>query len=140
MWKSRRNADRNGLEIAEFPLTATFRLFFISQGINSIMRKLARTITTTVQLEKKSETDYSLNTMMLLLTTSQKFKLGEEKSITTADGRKVRNVFTIEGNKLIEKQLGEKDVIIERVFADDQLTVTSTIGAVVCKSWCKLVE
>jgi hypothetical protein len=104
------------------------------------MRKLAQTITTTVQLVKKTETDYSLNTMMLLLTTSQKFKLGEEKSITTADGRKVRNVFTIEGNKLIEKQLGEKDLIIERVFSDDQLIVTSSMGNVVSRAWCKLVE
>jgi formylmethanofuran:tetrahydromethanopterin formyltransferase len=115
-------------------------LVFISQGINSIMRKLARTMTTTVQLVKKSETDYSLNSTILLLTTSQKFKLGEEKSITTTDGRKVTNVFTIEGNKLIEKQLGEKDLIIERLFFDEQLIVTSTIGSVVCTSWCKLVE
>jgi formylmethanofuran:tetrahydromethanopterin formyltransferase len=104
------------------------------------MRKLAQTITTTVQLVKKSETDYSLNSTLLLLTTSQKFKLGEEKSVTTVDGRKVKNVFTIEGNKLIEKQLGEKDLIIERVFFSDQLIVTSSMGGVESKAWCKLVE
>lgn len=104
------------------------------------MRKLAQTMTTTVQLVKKENDIYSLNTIILLLTTSQKFKLDEVKEVTTADGRKVKNSFSIDGNKLIEKQIGEKSLIIEREFFDDKLIVVSKIGDVVCTSWCKLVN
>lgn len=104
------------------------------------MRKLAQSMTTTVQLTKKDNDIYCLNTIILLLTTSQKFKLDEVKDITTTDGRKVKNSFTIEGNKLIEKQIGEKSMIIEREFFEDQMIATSSIGNVVCKSWCKVVE
>jgi len=109
-------------------------------GINAMMRKLAATLTTTVQLVKKDDTNYSLNTTILLFSTSQKFVLNEEKDITTADGRKVANSFSIEDNRLIEKQIGEKSMIIVREFFDNELIVTSTIGGVVCKSWCKVIE
>jgi hypothetical protein len=96
-------------------------------------------MTTTVQLVKEGEEKFSLNTTILLLTTSQKFKVGEEKDITTLDGRKVKNVFTLEGSKLTEKQIGIKSLIIERLFSENQLVVTSTIDNVVCTSWGKVV-
>lgn len=97
-------------------------------------------MTTTVQLVKKDDETYSLNSIIMLLKTSQLFKLDEEKEVTTADGRKVMNSFSIEGNKLIEKQIGEKSMVIEREFFDDQLIVVSKIGDVTCTSWCKLVN
>lgn len=96
-------------------------------------------MTTTVQLVKKDDV-YSLISYFLLLTTSQKFKVGEAKDVTTQDGRKIKNIFTIEGNKLIEQQIGEKTMTIVREYSDDQMIVTSTIGNVVCTSWCKLVN
>lgn len=116
------------------------KLIKINPGINALMRKLASTMTTTVQLVKKSDDLYSLNSTILLLTTSQKFKLGEEKDVTTQDGRKVKNVFTIEGNKLIEKQIGEKTFMIVREYFDEELIVTTSMGEVVSTSWCKLVD
>jgi len=105
-----------------------------------MMRKLSQSMTTTVQLVKKNDTDYSLNTTILLMTTSQKFKLNDEKEIKTLDGRRVKNSFTIDNNILTEKQIGEKSLIIVREFFDEQLVVTSTIGDVVCTSWCKLID
>lgn len=75
-----------------------------------------------------------------MLTTSQKFKVGEEKDVTTQDGRKIKNVFTIEGNKLIEKQIGEKTLTIIREYSDDELIVTTEMGQVVSTSWCKVVK
>lgn len=105
-----------------------------------MMRKLSSTLTTTVQLVKKSDDQYSLNTTILLVSTSQKFRLKEEKDVTTLDGRKVKITFDIEGNKLIENQVGEKTLTIVREYFDEELIVTSTIGNVVCKSWCKLVD
>jgi hypothetical protein len=105
-----------------------------------MMRKLSSTMTTTVQLVKKADDHYSLNTTILLMTTSQKFRLNEEKDVTTLDGRKVKISFTIERNKLTENQVGEKTLTIVREFSDDQMIATSTIGNVMCTSWCKLVE
>ena len=89
-------------------------------GFNSVMIKIAKTFTTVVQLTKKGDV-YSLNSTIMLFSTSQKFKLGEGKNVTTSDGRKVINIFEIEGNKLIEKQIGEKTLIIEREYSDDQM-------------------
>lgn len=77
---------------------------------------------------------------MILLTTSQKFRLGEEKDFTTPDGRKVKNTFTIDGNILTEKQVGKQTMTIVREFFDDEMIATSYCGNVVCKGWCKLVK
>lgn len=74
-----------------------------------------------------------------MLTTTQKFKLGEEKEMTTTDGRKVKNVFTIDGNVLTEKQIGEQTFTLVREFFDDEMITTSYYGNVVCKGYCKLV-
>jgi formylmethanofuran:tetrahydromethanopterin formyltransferase len=104
------------------------------------MRKLAHSVTTTVQLVRKDDGSFSLNTTMLMVTTSQKFKLGEGKDLTTNDGRKVSNIFTLEGNKLIEKQLGAKDLITEREFYEDQMIARTISGDVVCTSWSKAVK
>lgn len=109
-------------------------------GINAIMRKLASSIPTTVQLIKKPDDSYSLNTFMWMLSTSQKFLLGDEKDVTTTDGRKVKSVFTIEGNNLIERQMGEKTLLIVREFFDEEMIATTSMGDVVCKAWCKLVD
>lgn len=77
---------------------------------------------------------------MMLLTTSQKFKLDEEKEVTTTDGRKVKNVFTIDGHTLTEKQIGEQTLTIVREFFDDEMIATSYYGNVVCKGYCKLLK
>jgi hypothetical protein len=97
-------------------------------------------MSTTVQLVRKTDVQYSLNSTILLMTTSQIFILNEEKDVTTLDGRKVRITFSIDGNKLIENQIGERSLVIIREFYEDEMIVTSTIGGVVCKSWCKLVN
>lgn len=97
------------------------------------------TFKTVVLLVKKDDDTYCLNTINPLLSMAQDFKLGEEQDITTADGRKVKISFSIDGNRLLEKQIGEKTLIIEREFYDDQVIATSSIGDVVCKRWSKVV-
>lgn len=140
--------------------TENFDAIMIELGINSILRKISKTLTTVVQLTRKEDV-YSLNSTILLLTTSQKFKLGEGKDVTTQDGRKVNNIFTIEDNKLIEQQIGEKTFTIVREYFDEEMIVTATFGEVhiflynlqnkkknffsysyqvVSTSWCKLVN
>lgn len=96
-------------------------------------------MSTTIQLVRKGD-EYTLNTKMLLLTTSQKFKLDEEKEVTTPDGRKVKNMFTVDGNTLTEKQIGDRNLTIVREFFDDEMIATSYCGNVVCKSYCKVLK
>ena len=94
------------------------------------MRRIAKTFTTVVQLTKKDDR-YSLNSTILFFSTSQKFILGEATDVVTVDKRKVKNVFTIEENKLIEKQIGEdKTLTIIREYFDEELIVTATFGGV----------
>ena len=98
--------------------------------MNAIMRRIAKTFTTVVQLTKKDDR-YSLNSTILFFSTSQKFILGEATDVVTLDKRKVKNVFTIEENKLIEKQIGEdKTLTIIREYFDEELIVTATFGGV----------
>ena len=91
-------------------------------SMNSVVRRIASAFSTITQLTKKDD-EYSLNIIIMFFTASQTFKAGEGKDITTSDGRKVFNIFEIDGNKLLEKQIGEKTMIIEREFFDDQLIV-----------------
>lgn len=112
----------------------------IRWGVNAMMRKISRSLTTVLQLVKKGENRYSLNTSILIFSISQKFVIGEETDITTADGRKVKDSFTIEDNKLIEVQKGEKTLLVVREFFDTELIVTTSCGDVVSKTWCKMIE
>lgn len=106
-----------------------------------MMRKIAATITTTLELKKISETEYSLNSTMLFVTIPQKFTPGVGHSVKTQDGRNIIDTFHFEGdNKLIEIQKGEKQFLIEREYFETELIVTAKIGNVTCTSWCKLVE
>lgn len=88
----------------------------------------------TLLVTKATDGSYTLNS-----TSSQTFNLGVGRDITTQDGRKINIVFTVEGNKLIEKQTGEKALNITREFSADQVVSTATIGNVVCTSWFKIV-
>lgn len=108
----------------------------ISSDVNAFLRKIASSLSTTIQLVRKGD-EYTLNTKMLMMTTTQKFKLGEEKDVTTTDGRKIKNVFTIDGNVLTEQQIGDKTLTVVREFAEDEMIATSYYGNVVCKAYCK---
>lgn len=85
----------------------------------------------THQLVKNSDDTYKLD--------STEFELGKGKNITTPDGRKIKNIFTIEGNKLIEQQVGEKTITVIREFTDDQIISTASVGNVTSTTWFKLV-
>lgn len=111
-----------------------------SAGLNVVLRKLAKSMPATVQLVKIDEETYSFNTIVMLMTVAQKFKPGEEVSTKSSDGRVIKSVFTIEGNVLTEKQIGDKQFVITREFTDDEMISVSHIGSVVCNGWSKIVN
>ncbi|CAG9808693.1 unnamed protein product [Chironomus riparius] len=112
----------------------------MEMGMNRILRKIAGAFSTITQLTKSGD-EYSLNTIIVFYKTSQTFKAGQGKNVTTSDGRKVLNIFEIHGNKLLEKQIGEKTFIVEREFFDDQLIVKAGFeNGSLCTCWCKVVS
>lgn len=110
--------------------------------MNFINRKLAKSIPSSTQVVKLNENQYSLNTILPFKTHQQKFTLGEETELTTVDGRKVKNIFTIDGNKLTERQTEEnREVVIVREFNESEMIGTSIIdGKLVNKNWSTLIE
>ncbi len=56
-----------------------------------------------------------------------KFKLGEEFDEETPDGRNVKAVITIDGNKMNHVQKGDLGTTIERVFGDKEMVAVSTL-------------
>lgn len=114
-----------------------FDEFMKALGVGLVMRKMANTATPVVEI---SEADgaYSLKTATTFKTTEINFKLDEPFSETTADGRTVQSTISMDGNKLIHKQIGdkekkEKDSILTRVFTDEGMDLECVVDDVVCK-------
>lgn len=105
------------------------------------MRKIAKTLTSTTQLAKVSESDrYVLKTRALLKVEKIEFAPNEEFEEKTVNGRKVKSTIVFDDDKMIHTQHGEKPLIIERRFFNDEMIAITTYGDVICTSWSKLVE
>lgn len=104
-------------------------MFFInfSPGVGLVMRKMGNSVSPTVELIKDGDT-YTLNSSSTFKSTSISFKLDEEFEENTVDGRKVRTKITMDGNKFVQEQYGEKPTTIVREFTADELITTCTIG------------
>lgn len=97
-----------------------------------MLRKLGALATPVVDLVKNADGSYTLNTNSTFKSTSITFRLGEEFDETTLDDREVKSVCTLEGNKLIQRQGGDKPTTIVREFTADEMIATMTIGDVTC--------
>jgi len=75
----------------------------------------------------------TLVTSSTVKTTQISFKLGEEFDETTADSRNVKSIITIEDGKMVHKQRWDgKETSLVREVNGDALTLTLTIGNIVC--------
>ena len=118
-------------------ITLTIKPSKNSSGVNYILRKVASKISLTVQLEKGDKNFYTFNIMSSFKNQIFKFKVNEEFTEETMDGRTLKTVVMIEGNKMIVIQKGEKTVRIERVFFDYEMIETCTVEGVVGTRWFK---
>ncbi|CAG5116845.1 unnamed protein product [Candidula unifasciata] len=75
---------------------------------------------------------WRITTSSALTKVEVSFKIGEEFEETTPDGRKVKTISRIEGNKLIQEQKGEVDTHVERQFSKDNFVLTLKAKDVVC--------
>lgn len=93
------------------------------------------------QIVKLGENEYSLNIGIPFKTHQQKFVPGQETMQTTFDGREIKNIFTIEDNKLTEWQIEpNREVKFVREFFDTEMLGEVTVGNVVNRHWSTLVE
>jgi fatty acid-binding protein 3 len=116
----------------KYKLTSSenFDEFLKELGVNFVMRNLAKTSTPTVEITKDGD-QYSMKTITAIKTSEIKFELGKEFEEDRMDGKKVKTVVNVDGNKLIQTQFGDKEVKIVREFNDKELKVVCTVGSVV---------
>jgi len=101
-----------------------------------VTRKIANALPWYLEMKKLNDNEYALNTCYHVYTHVQKFVPGVEIEQTSPDGRTVKNIFTIDGNKLIEKQIESKrEVTVIREF-----TATAMTGLVSVNSISTLLE
>lgn len=110
-------------------------------GVNLMNRTFAKSVPASTQIVKLSENEYSLNTIIPSRIHQQKFVPGQEITQTTIDGRKIKNIFTIEGNTLIERQIEpNRETIIIRKFFETEMLAKFIVGDVTNRHWNKLED
>ncbi|XP_017119023.1 fatty acid-binding protein, muscle [Drosophila elegans] len=100
-------------------------------GVGLVTRKMGNSLSPTVEVTLDGDT-YTLTTTSTFKTSAISFKLGQEFDEETLDGRNVKSIITLDGNKLTQEQKGDKPTTIVREFNDGELITTLTIGNVKC--------
>ncbi|XP_050450229.1 myelin P2 protein isoform X2 [Cataglyphis hispanica] len=113
--------------------------FMKALGVGMVTRKMGATVSPVVELTEKDGV-YTLKTTSTFKNTEIKFKLGEEFDEDTVDGRKVKSVCTLEGNKLIQVQKGDKNTTIEREFTPTEMKAIMKVDDIVCTRVYKIQE
>ncbi|XP_023236637.1 fatty acid-binding protein-like isoform X3 [Centruroides sculpturatus] len=114
----------------KFVSSENFDEFLQACGVGMVMRKLGATSKPTVEISQDGDT-WSIKTITTFKTSEIKFKLGEEFEETRMDGSVVKTVITLEDNKLIQKQFGDKEVVITRELDGEKLKVICTVDNIV---------
>lgn len=117
-------------------------VFFFSfsfTGVGFVLRKIGNSVSPTVELKKDGD-KFTLVTSSTFKNTEIEFELGKEFDEETLDGRKIKSVITLDGNKLIQKQGGEPASTIIREFTEKEMVATMTVGEVVCTRKYAAVE
>ncbi|KAG0723716.1 Fatty acid-binding protein, brain [Chionoecetes opilio] len=99
-----------------------FEEFMKTLGVGIMLRKLGSSTKPTVEISV-SDGEFSLKTTSTLKATELKFRLGEDVTETTIDGRECKTVFKQEGNKLIQTQTAQKgkSAKFTREFTDTEM-------------------
>ncbi|XP_068971571.1 sodium/calcium exchanger regulatory protein 1 isoform X1 [Bombus flavifrons] len=113
--------------------------FLKALGVGIMTRKMGSSVSPVIELTENNGV-YTLKTTSAFKNSEIKFKLGEEFDEETADGRKVKSVCTLDGNKLIQVQKGEKDTTIEREFTPTEMKAIMKVDDIVCTRVYKVQE
>ncbi|XP_043286199.1 fatty acid-binding protein, muscle-like isoform X2 [Venturia canescens] len=108
-------------------------------GVGLVTRKMGASVSPTVELTENDGV-YTLKTLSTFKNSEIKFKLGEEFDEETPDGRTVKSTVTIDGNKMIHVQKGDKETLIEREYGPTEMKATMKVDDIVCTRIYKLQE
>jgi fatty acid-binding protein 7 len=90
-------------------------------------RKLGVAVTPTVELTQEADGKLTLSSKSSFKNVSITFNLGEEFDEITPDGRKVRSLVTVDGNKLIQTQKNGKETTTIREFTPEKMVIVSIV-------------
>jgi len=97
--------------------------FLAAMGVGAMKRKMASMARPSVEVKVEGDT-WTIVTSSTLKTATWTFTLGEEKELqNTSDSSMIKAIFTLEGNRLIQKTTegdGSKCDIV-REFTDDAM-------------------
>ncbi|XP_061418367.1 fatty acid-binding protein, liver [Lethenteron reissneri] len=100
-------------------------------GIGFAMRQIGSVTKPTLIISAEGD-HVTLKTTSTFKNMEWNFTLGEEFDETTADERKVKSTFTVDGDKLVQVQRWEgKETTISRAVSGDSMVATCSIGDVV---------
>ncbi|WAR02870.1 FABP1-like protein [Mya arenaria] len=111
--------------------TTGFDEYMKAVGVGMVMRKMAAAIKPTQIVEVEGDR-WTIKTLTTLKNTEIAFVLGEEFEEVTGDGRKLKTTVTLEGQKLIQTQVGEVDSILTREWDGDTMIMTLKAKDAVC--------
>lgn len=117
-----------------------FEEYMKELGVGFFLRKIGNNVNPSVELKKLPENKYQLITTSTFKDTEITFELGKEFDEETLDGRQVKSVMTLEGNKLTQKQGGDPPSTIIREFGDKEMVATMKVNDVVCTRKYKVEE
>nr|CDS27708.1 fatty acid binding protein FABP2 [Hymenolepis microstoma] len=102
-------------------------------GVGYLTRKLGNTVKPNLIVEDLGDGRYRMKSESTVKTTEATFRLGEEFTETTPDGREVKSTVTIEDGVMKHVQRGDgKVTYIERVVEGNTMKTTVKVDDVVC--------
>jgi hypothetical protein len=87
-------------------------------------RKIATSAKPKVSLVKEKDGMFALTASAGLLKTRQVFTPGIEFEEQCMDGGKSRSIINFQGNTMVHRQKGDREVKIVREFSNEKLTMT----------------
>ncbi|KAL4223121.1 Fatty acid-binding protein [Mactra antiquata] len=111
--------------------TENFDEYMKAVGVGMVMRKMGATVKPTQEISVDGN-KWTIKTKSTMKNTEVDFVLGEEFDETTADGRNVKSVNTLDGQTLTTVQKGEPDSTITREWSGDTMTMKLSAKDAVC--------
>ncbi|XP_046980283.1 fatty acid-binding protein, muscle-like isoform X2 [Schistocerca americana] len=108
-----------------------FNEYMKAVGIGFLSRKIGNSVRPAMILTRAGN-EYTMISATGIFTTSNTFRLGEEKWVKTEDGRRVIRTCTLEGNTLTWVERGHKLVTYVFEFTTEELKMTIMVDDVVC--------
>ncbi|VDD78936.1 unnamed protein product [Mesocestoides corti] len=100
-------------------------------GVGFLTRQVCNNSRPTYIVSSLGKGKYKMRSESTFKTTEFEFKLGEEFTEETPDGRTVKSTITIKGGTLKQVQVGEKTTYIDRVVEGNKLKTVVQVGDVV---------